>query len=68
MEYGRIVCMFCIEKIWKFVVMGIFELLCGRFWFFFLDVVMDLVLYFGYYGNLVEEFLGKCCLVIEEIE
>lgn len=28
----------------------------------------DLALHPGYYGNLVEESLGRCCLVTEEIE
>uniref|UniRef100_A0A8D0XFK0 TBC1 domain family member 8 n=1 Tax=Sus scrofa TaxID=9823 RepID=A0A8D0XFK0_PIG len=32
------------------------------------DAVTDLAAHPGYYGNLVEESMGKCCLVTEEIE
>ncbi|GAB5569529.1 TBC1 domain family member 8 isoform X3 [Prionailurus iriomotensis] len=57
-EYGRTVCMFRTEKIRKLVAMGIPESLRGKLW----------LLFSGYYGNLVEESMGKCCLVTEEIE
>ncbi|XP_035127653.1 TBC1 domain family member 8 isoform X4 [Callithrix jacchus] len=68
MEYGRTVCMFRTEKIRKLVAMGIPESLRGRLWLLFSDAVTDLASHPGYYGNLVEESLGKCCLVTEEIE
>lgn len=32
------------------------------------DAVTDLASHPGYYGNLVEQSLGRCCLVTEEIE
>lgn len=32
------------------------------------DAVTDLASHPGYYGHLVEESMGKCCLVTEEIE
>ncbi|EHH55786.1 hypothetical protein EGM_05056 [Macaca fascicularis] len=67
-EYGRTVCMFRTEKIRKLVAMGIPESLRGRLWLLFSDAVTDLASHPGYYGNLVEESLGKCCLVTEEIE
>lgn len=34
----------------------------------FSDAVTDLASHPGYYGNLVEQSLGRCCLVTEEIE
>ncbi|XP_054434001.1 TBC1 domain family member 8 isoform X1 [Pteronotus mesoamericanus] len=68
MEYGRTVCMFRTEKIRKLVAMGIPESLRGRLWLLFSDAVTDLASHPGYYGNLVEESMGKCCLVTEEIE
>ncbi|XP_044781603.1 TBC1 domain family member 8 isoform X4 [Bubalus bubalis] len=67
-EYGRTVCMFRTEKIRKLVAMGIPECLRGRLWLLFSDAVTDLAAHPGYYGNLVEESMGKCCLVTEEIE
>ncbi|KAF3826863.1 hypothetical protein GH733_009388 [Mirounga leonina] len=67
-EYGRTVCMFRTEKIRKLVAMGIPESLRGRLWLLFSDAVTDLASHPGYYGNLVEESMGKCCLVTEEIE
>ncbi|XP_027410507.1 TBC1 domain family member 8 isoform X5 [Bos indicus] len=67
-EYGRTVCMFRTEKIRKLVAMGIPESLRGRLWLLFSDAVTDLAAHPGYYGNLVEESMGKCCLVTEEIE
>ncbi|XP_004844505.1 TBC1 domain family member 8 isoform X2 [Heterocephalus glaber] len=67
-EYGRTVCMFRTEKIRKLVAMGIPEALRGRLWLLFSDAVTDLALHPGYYGKLVEESLGRCCLVTEEIE
>ncbi|XP_006887861.1 PREDICTED: TBC1 domain family member 8 isoform X2 [Elephantulus edwardii] len=67
-EYGRTVCMFRTEKIRKLVAMGIPESLRGRLWLLFSDAVTDLASHAGYYGNLVEESMGKCCLVTEEIE
>ncbi|XP_006916236.2 TBC1 domain family member 8 isoform X2 [Pteropus alecto] len=67
-EYGRTVCMFRTEKIRKLVAMGIPESLRGRLWLLFSDAVTDLASHPGYYGHLVEESMGKCCLVTEEIE
>lgn len=67
-EYGRTVCMFRTEKIRKLVAMGIPESLRGRLWLLFSDAVTDLAAHPGYYSNLVEESMGKCCLVTEEIE
>uniref|UniRef100_A0A8C5KTR5 TBC1 domain family member 8 n=1 Tax=Jaculus jaculus TaxID=51337 RepID=A0A8C5KTR5_JACJA len=67
-EYGRTVCMFRTEKIRKLVAMGIPESLRGRLWLLFSDAVTDLASHPGYYGNLVEQSLGRCCLVTEEIE
>ncbi|XP_053445906.1 TBC1 domain family member 8 isoform X2 [Nycticebus coucang] len=67
-EYGRTVCMFRTEKIRKLVAMGIPESLRGRLWLLFSDAVTDLAAHPGYYGTLVEESLGKCCQVTEEIE
>ncbi|KAM6179767.1 TBC1 domain family member 8 isoform 2-T2 [Erethizon dorsatum] len=67
-EYGRTVCMFRTEKIRKLVAMGIPEALRGRLWLLFSDAVTDLASHPGYYGKLVEESLGQCCLVTEEIE
>ncbi|XP_074069911.1 TBC1 domain family member 8 isoform X1 [Macrotis lagotis] len=67
-EYGRTVCMFRTEKIRKLVAMGIPESLRGKLWLLFSDAVTDLASHPGYYGNLVEESMGKCCLVTEEIE
>nr|XP_021535982.1 TBC1 domain family member 8 [Neomonachus schauinslandi] len=67
-EYGRTVCMFRTEKIRKLVAMGIPESLRGRLWLLFSDAVTDLASHPGYYGDLVEESMGKCCLVTEEIE
>ncbi|XP_066863188.1 TBC1 domain family member 8 isoform X3 [Kogia breviceps] len=67
-EYGRTVCMFRTEKIRKLVAMGIPESLRGKLWLLFSDAVTDLTSHPGYYGNLVEESMGKCCLVTEEIE
>uniref|UniRef100_A0A8D0PKQ0 Rab-GAP TBC domain-containing protein n=1 Tax=Sus scrofa TaxID=9823 RepID=A0A8D0PKQ0_PIG len=67
-EYGRTVCMFRTEKIRKLVAMGIPESLRGKLWLLFSDAVTDLAAHPGYYGNLVEESMGKCCLVTEEIE
>uniref|UniRef100_A0A8C2VRA4 TBC1 domain family member 8 n=1 Tax=Chinchilla lanigera TaxID=34839 RepID=A0A8C2VRA4_CHILA len=67
-EYGRTVCMFRTEKIRKLVAMGIPEALRGRLWLLFSDAVTDLESHPGYYGKLVEESLGRCCLVTEEIE
>ncbi|XP_062934180.1 TBC1 domain family member 8 isoform X2 [Cynocephalus volans] len=67
-EYGRTVCMFRTEKIRKLVAMGIPESLRGRLWLLFSDAMTDLAAHPGYYGKLVEESLGKCCLVTGEIE
>ncbi|CAH7232128.1 Tbc1d8 [Phodopus roborovskii] len=67
-EYGRTVCMFRTEKIRKLVAMGIPESLRGRLWLLFSDAVTDLASHPGYYGNLVEQSLGRSCLVTEEIE
>ncbi|XP_060225897.1 TBC1 domain family member 8 isoform X4 [Meriones unguiculatus] len=67
-EYGRTVCMFRTEKIRKLVAMGIPESLRGRLWLLFSDAVTDLASHPGYYGTLVEQSLGRCCLVTEEIE
>ncbi|XP_048208363.1 TBC1 domain family member 8 [Perognathus longimembris pacificus] len=67
-EYGRTVCMFRTEKIRKLVAMGVPEALRGRLWLLFSDAVTDLASNPGYYGTLVEQSLGRCCLVTEEIE
>ncbi|XP_066233309.1 TBC1 domain family member 8 isoform X2 [Saccopteryx leptura] len=67
-EYGRTVCMFRTEKIRKLVAMGIPESLRGTLWLLFSDAITDLASHPGYYANLVEESMGKCCLVTEEIE
>ncbi|XP_057650456.1 TBC1 domain family member 8 isoform X2 [Chionomys nivalis] len=67
-EYGRTVCMFRTEKIRKLVAMGIPESLRGKLWLLFSDAVTDLASHPGYYGNLVEQSLGRCCLVTDEIE
>ncbi|XP_040280960.1 TBC1 domain family member 8 isoform X1 [Bufo bufo] len=67
-EFGRTVCMFRTEKIRKLVAMGIPESLRGELWLIFSDAVMDLVTHPGYYSRLVDESMGKSCLVTEEIE
>ncbi|EMP27157.1 TBC1 domain family member 8 [Chelonia mydas] len=67
-EYGRTVCMFRTEKIRKLVAMGIPESLRGKLWLLFSDAVTDLASHPGYYGNLVEVSMGKCCIATEEIE
>lgn len=67
-EYGRTVCMFRTEKIRKLVAMGIPESLRGKLWLLFSDAVTDLASHPGYYGNLVEDSMGRCCLATEEIE
>uniref|UniRef100_A0A8C8SB92 TBC1 domain family member 8 n=1 Tax=Pelusios castaneus TaxID=367368 RepID=A0A8C8SB92_9SAUR len=67
-EYGRTVCMFRTEKIRKLVAMGIPESLRGKLWLLFSDAVTDLASHPGYYGNLVEASMGKCCMATEEIE
>uniref|UniRef100_A0A8C5MDQ0 TBC1 domain family member 8 n=1 Tax=Leptobrachium leishanense TaxID=445787 RepID=A0A8C5MDQ0_9ANUR len=67
-EYGRTVCMFRTEKIRKLVAMGIPESLRGELWLIFSDAVTDLSQHPGYYTKLVEESMGKCCMVTEEIE
>ncbi|XP_075056336.1 TBC1 domain family member 8 isoform X2 [Mixophyes fleayi] len=65
-EYGRTVCMFRTEKIRKLVAMGIPESLRGELWLIF--SVTDLASQPGYYTKLVEESMGRCCMVTEEIE
>ncbi|KAE8625442.1 hypothetical protein XENTR_v10006276 [Xenopus tropicalis] len=67
-EYGRSVCMFRTEKIQKLVAMGIPESLRGELWLVFSDAVTEMASHPGYYGRLVEESMGKCCLANEEIE
>ncbi|KAM9053118.1 TBC1 domain family member 8 isoform 1-T1 [Megaptera novaeangliae] len=67
-EYGRTVCMFRTEKLRKLVAMGIPESLRGKLWLLFSDAVADLAAHPGYYGNLVEESVGRRCPVAEEIE
>ncbi|XP_069060509.1 TBC1 domain family member 8 isoform X3 [Pleurodeles waltl] len=67
-EYGRSVCMFRTEKIRKLVAMGIPESLRGELWLIFSDAVIDLASNPGYYGNLLVESMGKCCMATEEIE
>ncbi|XP_050777691.1 TBC1 domain family member 8 isoform X3 [Gopherus flavomarginatus] len=67
-EYGSTVCMFRTEKIRKLVAMGIPESLRGKLWLLFSDAVTDLASHPGYYGNLVEASMGKCCMATEEIE
>ncbi|KAM4795434.1 LOW QUALITY PROTEIN: TBC1 domain family member 8 [Rhinophrynus dorsalis] len=67
-EYGRTVCMFRTEKIRKLVAMGIPESLRGELWLIFSDAVTELSFHPGYYNKLVEESMGKCCMVTEEIE
>uniref|UniRef100_A0A7M4F308 TBC1 domain family member 8 n=1 Tax=Crocodylus porosus TaxID=8502 RepID=A0A7M4F308_CROPO len=67
-EYGRTVCMFRTEKIRKLVAMGIPESLRGELWLLFSDAVTDLASHPGYYENLVEASMGKCCIATEEIE
>ncbi|XP_065436965.1 TBC1 domain family member 8 isoform X8 [Chrysemys picta bellii] len=67
-EYGRTVCMFRTEKIRKLVAMGIPESLRGKLWLLFSDAVTDFASHPGYYGNLVEASMGKCCMATEEIE
>ncbi|XP_074847687.1 TBC1 domain family member 8 isoform X2 [Carettochelys insculpta] len=67
-EYGRTVCMFRTEKIRKLVAMGIPESLRGKLWLLFSDAVTDLASHPGYYGNLVQVSMGKCCMATEEIE
>ncbi|KAM9320021.1 TBC1 domain family member 8 [Gastrophryne carolinensis] len=67
-EYGRSVCMFRTEKIRKLVAMGIPESLRGELWLIFSDAVTDLATSPGYYNRLVEESMGRSCIVTEEIE
>ncbi|PIN97092.1 hypothetical protein AB205_0138240 [Aquarana catesbeiana] len=67
-EYGRTVCMFRTEKIRKLVAMGIPESLRGELWLIFSDAVTDLATHPGYYNRLVEESMGRCCMVTDEIE
>ncbi|XP_018409644.1 PREDICTED: TBC1 domain family member 8 isoform X1 [Nanorana parkeri] len=67
-EYGRTVCMFRTEKIQKLVAMGIPESLRGELWLVFSDAVTDLATHPGYYNSLVEESMGRCCVVTDEIE
>nr|XP_006133249.1 TBC1 domain family member 8 isoform X1 [Pelodiscus sinensis] len=67
-EYGRTVCMFRTEKIRKLVAMGIPESLRGKLWILFSDAMSDLASHPGYYRNLVEVSMGKCCMATEEIE
>ncbi|CAJ0919883.1 unnamed protein product [Ranitomeya imitator] len=67
-EYGRTVCMFRTEKIRKLVAMGIPESLRGELWLVFSDAVTDLASHPGYYNSLVDESMGKSCVVTEEIE
>ncbi|KAG8587011.1 hypothetical protein GDO81_005541 [Engystomops pustulosus] len=67
-EYGRTVCMFRTEKIRKLVAMGIPESLRGELWLIFSDAVTDLATHPDYYSRLVDESMGKSCMVTEEIE
>nr|KAF6279216.1 TBC1 domain family member 8 [Myotis myotis] len=60
--------MFRTEKIRKLVAMGLPQCLRGRLWLLFSDAITDLASHPGYYGRLVEESLGNCCLATEEIE
>nr|XP_015219607.1 PREDICTED: TBC1 domain family member 8 [Lepisosteus oculatus] len=67
-EYGRGVYMFRTEKIQKLVAMGIPESMRGELWLTFSDAASDLASHPGYYAALVEESMGRCSLVTEEIE
>lgn len=60
--------MYCIEKMWELVLKGILESMCGEFWLLLLGVINEKVIYFGYYEDLVEKFMGKYNFVMEEIE
>ncbi|KAG5851532.1 TBC1 domain family member 8 isoform X1 [Anguilla anguilla] len=67
-EFGRGVHMFRTEKIQKLVAMGIPESLRGELWMTVSDTTSEVRAHPGYYGNLLEQAMGRSCLATEEIE
>ncbi|XP_045443253.1 TBC1 domain family member 8 isoform X2 [Pipistrellus kuhlii] len=67
-EHGRTVCMFRTDTTRRLVATGLPRSLRGRLWLLFSGAMTDLASHPGYYGRLVQESLGRCCLATEEIE
>ncbi|XP_009305931.1 TBC1 domain family member 9B isoform X2 [Danio rerio] len=67
-EFGRGVCMYRTSKTRELVLNGIPESLRGELWLLFSGAQNEMATHPGYYGNLVEQAMGRCTLATEEIE
>ncbi|XP_060935318.1 TBC1 domain family member 9B isoform X1 [Limanda limanda] len=67
-EFGRGVCMYRTSRTRELVLNGIPEGLRGELWLLFSGAQNEMVTHPGYYGDLVEQAMGRCSLATEEIE
>ncbi|KAM4621446.1 TBC1 domain family member 9B isoform 2-T2 [Polymixia lowei] len=67
-EFGRGVCMYRTAKTRELVLNGIPESLRGELWLLFSGAQNEMATHPGYYGDLVEQAMGRCSLATEEIE
>ncbi|XP_075872738.1 TBC1 domain family member 9B isoform X2 [Nelusetta ayraudi] len=67
-EFGRGVCMYRTSRTRELVLNGIPERLRGELWLLFSGAQNELACHPGYYGQLVEQALGRSSLATEEIE
>ncbi|KAJ8405301.1 hypothetical protein AAFF_G00322920 [Aldrovandia affinis] len=67
-EFGRGVCMYRTSKTRELVLNGIPENLRGELWLLFSGAQNEMAAHPGYYGELVEQAMGRCTLATEEIE
>ncbi|KAI1898593.1 hypothetical protein AGOR_G00073990 [Albula goreensis] len=67
-EFGRGVCMYRTSKTRELVLNGIPENLRGELWLLFSGAQNEMATHPGYYGELVEQAMGRCTLATEEIE
>uniref|UniRef100_A0A8C5FK24 TBC1 domain family, member 9 (with GRAM domain) n=1 Tax=Gadus morhua TaxID=8049 RepID=A0A8C5FK24_GADMO len=67
-EFGRGVCMYRTSKTRELVLNGLPECLRGELWLLFSGAQNEMATQPGYYGDLVEQAMGRCSLATEEIE
>ncbi|KAG7271180.1 hypothetical protein CRUP_034695 [Coryphaenoides rupestris] len=67
-EFGRGVCMYRTSKTRELVLNGLPESLRGELWLLFSGAQNEMATHPGYYGDLVEQAMGRCSLATEEIE
>ncbi|XP_028316318.1 TBC1 domain family member 9B-like [Gouania willdenowi] len=67
-EFGRGVCMYRTSRTRELVLKGIPDTLRGELWMLFSGAQNQMVSHVGYYGDLVEQAMGRCSLATDEIE